>query len=200
MFGIEATVASRQAEDVSTDATFEVLSNQRRRFVLHYLLQRGEAVELRELSEQISAWECGVSVSSVTHKQRKRVYTALRQSHLPKLEDVGIVEYDNARGVVEPTDAAEDFEIYVDVVAGNEIPWSEYYLGLGVLSCLLVVATAVVPVPPFSLGTGLASAGLVAALLTVSAAVHTYYSHKRRLGSTGPPPELRQESELAETQ
>lgn len=170
---------------------FQVLSNQRRRFVLHYLLQRGEAVELRELSEQVSAWEYGVSVSAVTHTQRKRVYTALRQTHLPKLTDVGIVEYDNARGVVEATDAAEDFEIYMDVVVGNEIPWNEYYLGLGLLSSLLVVAVWMVPFPPFSLAPDIAWAALISALFTCSGAVNTYYSRKQRLGSTGPPPELR---------
>lgn len=42
-------VESRETE-FSREVVFEMLSNQRRRFVVHYLLRREEPSELRELS------------------------------------------------------------------------------------------------------------------------------------------------------
>lgn len=94
---------------------------------------------------------------------------------------------------VEATGAARRFEIYMDVVDEYEIPWSVYYLGLGVLSLSVLLAARVVPFPPFTLLGDLAWAGLVTLLFAVSAAVDVYYSRKRRLGTPGSPPELREE-------
>ncbi|MDZ7730506.1 MAG: hypothetical protein U5K37_05745 [Natrialbaceae archaeon] len=124
-----------------------MLSCRRRRYVLHYLLQREGVTTLRTLVEQIAAWENGVEVEGISYEQRMRVYTALRQSHLPKLDDGGIVSFDRDRGTVELTDEAADLEVYLDLVPGNTIPWSQYYAGLGALSCGLLVGMWVGLVP-----------------------------------------------------
>jgi len=94
------------------DRIFEALSNPRRREALRYLRLNGgdETVLIRTLSERIAAWENGVSPVDVTYKQRKRVYTSLYQSHLPKLHRDGFVEYDADRGTVKLTQKAEQLE------------------------------------------------------------------------------------------
>lgn len=176
---------------LDVDVVFDILSNRRRRYVLHYLLQEDGAVELRELSRQVTAWENHISVEEVTYKQRKRVYTALRQTHLPAMDDAGVIVYDSQSGEVQPTAAVESFDVYVDVVRANEIPWSQYYLGLGLLFCTATLGVAVVPFPPFSPLSSLLLAGLFAVVLTVSGAVHSYLAFHRRLGSQGRPPESR---------
>lgn len=78
------------------DEVFSVLSNRRRRLVLYCLHERGETT-LTELSRQVAAWENGIPTGAVTHTQRKRVYTALHQNHLPKLREAGVVTYSRAR-------------------------------------------------------------------------------------------------------
>lgn len=172
------------------DELFEVLSNRRRRFTIHALEQRDEPSDLGDLAERVAAWEYDVDVDEVGHAERKRVYTALQQSHLPKMEEAGVVEFDKREGVVAPTPALEDADVYLEVVQGNEIPWSEYYLGLSAVSAALLAAVWV-HAWPFALLPDVAWGVAVVAAFTISAAVHQYYAEELRVGGGDDPPELR---------
>lgn len=133
---------SKQETTAQKDRVFEMLSNLRRRRVLRYLrAHEGESpVLLRALAEQIAAWENDTSVGSVTYKQRKRVYTSLYQSHLPRLHRCGFIEYDANRGTIELTPEGEQLDIYLEIVPKDEIPWSEVYLGLSAVAIAAVAA------------------------------------------------------------
>lgn len=166
---------------------FEVLSNPRRRQIVHYLLQRPEeTVTLRELSRQIAAWENDVDPAAVNTDQRKRVYTALRQSHLPVLAERDFIRYDDDRSIVRATDRVSELRVYLEIVPGNEIPWSVYYVGLGVLGVSLVLAK-VVGVFPIDAVPSLGWAAVIALLVTVSGLVHVYQHQQLRIGGAGPP-------------
>jgi hypothetical protein len=91
------------------DDVFHVLQNARRRLVLVYLSDVEGAVEMRAIAEQVAAWENGTTVEAITSEQRQRVYIALYQSHLPKMDELGVVDYDQARGVVERTPQVDQF-------------------------------------------------------------------------------------------
>lgn len=171
---------------ISRDDLFDVLSNHRRRYALHSLKQRDGAVAVGDLAEEIAAWENDVSIAELTAADRKRVYTALQQFHLPKMATTGIVAFDSS-GIVTLTDAADSLDVYLDVVTDDDIPWSRYYLGLSVVS--LVVVTGVW-LAPFTLFPGLVWAVLVAAMFLLSALAHTYYNRRMRLGTDGTPPEI----------
>lgn len=176
----------------SREEVFDILSNQRRRHTLHYLRQQEAeepSVDLRELSEHVSAWENGVSPDEITHRERKTVYTALRQTHLPKMDQAGVVEYDPNRGSIEPTEEFQEVEVYLDVVPNSEIPRSEFYLGLSALSAALLAAVWV-GAYPFSLLGMLTWSVIIVAMFTVSAAIDTYYASRRQLGSEGLPPDV----------
>lgn len=175
------------AKGLTQESAFDVLSCERRRYVLHHLFRDERTLELRELSEQVAAWENDVSVAEVTYKQRMRVYTSLRQLHLPKLDEEGLASFDRDRGTVSLTDDATELEVYLDVVPHEEIRWSKYYLGLGVLSAAAIMAS-VVGVFPFSVIPGLVWACFITALLLVSAAVHTRHDANNRLGEGEKPP------------
>jgi len=169
------------------DEAFDVLRNQRRRFVLHHLTASDGAVELGDLATRVAAWENDVGPEAVTADQRKRVYTTLQQSHLPRLDEAGIVEYDADRGVVSPTDRASDLSIYLEVVPDEEFAWHEYYLGLGAVCLALMVAVwagAFAFVPAVIWGT------VISLALLASAAVHASRQRRMALGADGPPAEL----------
>lgn len=168
---------------------FDILSNQRRRHTLHYLQQRDEQVDLRELSEQISAWENDVQPEEITHRDRKTVYTALRQTHLPKMDDADVVNWDSNRGYIEPAEEFDDVEVYLELVPKDEIPRSEYYLGLSAFSGALLAAVWM-GVFPFDLLGDLTWGAIIVAMFAVSAAVDTYYKSKRQLGGAGSPPDM----------
>ena len=181
--------ANARAERLPTEVIFTTLSNRRRRYVLHYLAQVGDAVTMRDLSEQIAAWENRIDRPAVTPKQRKRVYTALHQTHLPMMNRLGAVAYDRDRGTVATTEHLDAFEIYLDVVPRDDIPWSQFYLALGsVLSALVVVAA--LGIAPFSSVGGFGYALAVAAAVTVAGGVHTLRDRRTRVGTTPEPTEV----------
>lgn len=185
--GTDSDARSNGTPGVSRDDLFDVLSNHRRRYALHFLKQRDRAVSLGNLAEEIAAWENDVSIVELTATDRKRVYTALQQFHVPKMATAGVVEFDAPRGVVTLTEAAGNLDVYLDVVAEDDIPWSRYYLGLSTMSLAVVTGVWLVP---FTLLSELAWAVLVAALFLLSALVHTYYNRRMRLGSDSAPPDL----------
>lgn len=185
-----STVESSTAQPLNREDAFEVLSNARRRHVIHYLLQQDDQVTLRDLSNQIAAWENDVETVDVSSKQRKRVYTALHQSHLPKLDDMGVVQYDTDRGTVSATDRVSDLRVYLEVVPEHGIPWSVYYLAIGGL-CGSVTAMSWAGMFPFLNLSGYVWAGVTATLVVLSGLVHVYATEQNELGTRGPPPELR---------
>ena len=183
---------------LSTETIFETLSSRRRRYVLHYLTQRDERVTVRDLSMQIAAWENSIERDAVTPKERKRVYTALHQTHLPKMHRLGVVAYDEDRGTVALTDCVREFDIYLDVVSRDELPWSQFYLALGgVLSALVVVAA--LGIQPFSALGGFGYALFVALTFTAVGAYHASRDRKAIVGRADAPPEVVAPPETTET-
>lgn len=168
------------AESVPQDIAFDLLSARRRRYVLHCLFQQQGSLDLRDLSRQIAAWENDISPPEVTYKQRMRTYTALRQSHLPKMDRAGIVKFDSDRGSVELTQDASKLKLYLTVLPHDDIPWSHYYLGLGLI-CGGAVAGAGIGLPPFSLVPELGWAALLVMAFAVSALVHVYHDRQMRI-------------------
>ena len=171
---------------LSTDETFELLSNHRRRYTLHHLYDVGDA-DIGDLSRQVAAWENNTTPAEVTSTERKRVYTSLQQFHLPKLDEKGVVEYDERAGEVEIAGLADDLDVYLEIVEGKDIPWSQYYLALAAVNAGLLAAVAV-GAWPFTLLPGLAWGVFAVTTFTLSAAVHTYHSRSMRLGRNGTPP------------
>ncbi|MFC7185850.1 DUF7344 domain-containing protein [Halorubrum yunnanense] len=182
--GVEPTT------EVSEDELFDVLANQRRRFAVH-LLKRGEKdrIEIGDMAEQIAAWENGIDTAEITGNERKRVYTALQQSHLPKMDDAGVVDFNKDRGVVEPTPALQNVDLYMDVVEGKEIPWSDYYLGLSGVAAALTGAVWL-GAWPFVLLPNMAWTVAIVVAFAFSAITHKYYTTEMKVGEPEEPPEL----------
>lgn len=164
----------------SRDEVFTALSNQRRRNVIKYLKLHGAEARVRDIAEQLAAWENDLDIPEVTYKQRKRVYTALHQSHLPKLAESGFIAYEPNRGTVSLTEESRQLEMYLEVVSEDEILWSEYYLGLAVV-CGLLAGAAWIGTVPFASVSGYAYAVLFALLFGVSGLVHRTITRRNRV-------------------
>ena len=176
--------------EVSEDELFEVLANQRRRFAVHLLKkEEDETIAIGDMAEQIAAWENGIDTTEITGNERKRVYTALQQSHLPKMDDAGVVVFNKDRGLVEPTPALTNVDLYMDVVEGKEIPWSTYYLGLSGVAVALTGAVAL-DVWPFVLLSDMAWIVAIVVAFAFSAITHKYYTTEMKVGEPEEPPEL----------
>lgn len=177
----------RQPAALSRDDIFELLSNQRRRYVLHYLKQRnGETTVLGDLSEHVAAWENDTTPGRITAAERKRVYNSLQQYHLPKMHTNGVIEYDSRRGRIELAPEATALDVYLDIVNEDDLSWGWYYAGASSL-CLALVAGAWAGLYP-QLVSGYAAAVGIATVFLLSSIAHLYFERRMRVGADGPPP------------
>lgn len=100
-------------EDVS--AAFDLLRDARRRGVL-YTVERNGRTSVDEISKRISAWGSTRNEGSTPTD----VKTSLVHSHLPKLADAGVIEYDREADTVELTDRANDLEPFLQCTRERE--------------------------------------------------------------------------------
>jgi len=143
-------MSDQDADSLTQDEVYDLLSNARRRFVISYLRRRREPVDIMHLSEAVAAWENDVDADALTDQQTKRVYVSLYQTHLPKLDDAGIVEYDRDSGAVALADAVDELDTYLPNGSDDEIPWQMLYLALAAVGLLLYVATMTFSLMPLS--------------------------------------------------
>ncbi|GCF12965.1 hypothetical protein Harman_09000 [Haloarcula mannanilytica] len=170
---IERSDSTDSDDDLSKGEIFDVLQNERRRYVLQYLREHDGPVQLGDLASHVAAQEYDCPNTDVTSTQRKRVYTTLQQSHLPRMHETGIIDYDSESGTISRTAQTEDLTVYLEIVPGSEFPWREYYLSLGAVS-LAIVTILWVGVYPFTVIPPLVWATLIAVVLSISAGYHTY--------------------------
>ncbi|MCU4718623.1 DUF7344 domain-containing protein [Halapricum hydrolyticum] len=133
---------SEDTDILSPDQAFDILSNQRRRYALHYLSEHPEGEKLQELARRLAAWENEISVEKVSKKQQKRVYVSLYQTHIPKLEAEGVVDYDSESGLITLTSHADDVTTYLQDDEDRSDQWHRYYLALVVAGTAVFTATA----------------------------------------------------------
>lgn len=103
------------------DRMLGALGERRRRYVLYYLRDERYA-ELDDLAEQVAAWETGRSSAEIGPWLRRAVRAELHHTHLPKLEEVGIIGFDRRHDTVcleEPCLLVEDL---LDRCATIEVP------------------------------------------------------------------------------
>ena len=130
---------SRGTRRLPRTEAFDILGNDRRRYAVGHLLTAG-ATDVGELAERVAAREYDVPREAVDTDQRHRVYATLQQTHLPRLEEAGVVR-DGPDGVV-LTERGRELQRYLDRTRDDG--WEPLYVGLAVLSATaFVVATAV---------------------------------------------------------
>lgn len=170
---VPPTVMPRsRSESISQDVMFDILSNARRRYVLHYLRQTDGPVDLGELSQELAAWENETSVEELTKQQRKRVYVSLYQTHIQKLADAGVVEYDQDSGMVALANGAAEIGQYLSVVDDEErARWQEAYIALAAL-CGIVYALVAFDVMMFGLVSELQIGSAIVLAFVALAAAH----------------------------
>lgn len=180
---------SSASDGLSTNEAYDILSDRRRRYTIHHLKQAGKPVSVRELAEQVAAWENDKPIERLDAQERKRVYVSLYQSHLQTLDKKDIVEYDDEESVVTLTDSVEKADLYVEVVSDSNIPWGFFYFGLTVaFSFTLALTWANIGV--FEQVSTMAVSVVAAGAYGVAAIAQAFQQRRSKLGDDGPPPEI----------
>ncbi|GAA0522561.1 hypothetical protein SAMN04488066_105113 [Halorubrum aquaticum] len=123
-------------EELTKDQVFEVLSSSRRRQILYHLHRRGGRADLRSLARDTAADETDEPVDSDVVK---RFYISLYQTHVPKLEQVGLVVYDGDDKTVTLTDRVEDVARVLNEDVRTDRSWAVYYGVLAVVGVAIGV-------------------------------------------------------------
>lgn len=161
--------------ELSKDTIYFLLKNQRRRAVIEYLLEEGGSARFDDLVMGIATREKDKGIDEITYKERKSVHTALYQSHLPKLQEAGVVEYDRPSGSVSLTETIESVRPYLEAdepvdrpSSGRQDAWRRSYLGLLMVLVVaaLLQASGTYRFTPLSLSGVAISIGFVVAALT----------------------------------
>lgn len=142
----------------------DVLRNDRRRMVLDALGDGDGSITVRELSEMIAAQEAGQDPPP--RKVRESVYISLHQSHLPKLDDLDVVDYDDTTKQVAPSANAARVGGYMEGTPTAGPAAGEYWVPLTALAVVLAATAAVPGLDSVSAATGAALAFAAAALAT----------------------------------
>jgi predicted transcriptional regulator len=158
--------AEPDAAVLSQSDIHDVLRNDRRRLVLERLTDVGPE-SVSDLAEEIGAVESGESPPP--RNVRQSVYVSLHQTHLPKLDELGIVVYDDDEKTVTLAENADEVLEYMAIgeADGDEADWIRTYAalsGVAVLGGVIALVGALVPaVDPVAL------AGAVVATLGAGA-------------------------------
>lgn len=152
------------------DLVFDILSSSRRRMVLYYLRQHNGVGSVKELAQHIAAMENEIPVEEVNRAQEKRVYVSLYQTHLPKLADAMIIDYDKDAGKVSLTTDAYKIDDYLTRRSGYRYPWQLHYLILALIGLGLIVlgiggAPVFREISPVWLGIGISLAFAISAVV-----------------------------------
>lgn len=117
----------------------DVRGNDRRWRVLE-LLADDDPRDLRSLADDVAAAESGESPAP--REVRQSVSVTLHHNHLPKLDSLDIVDYDDTSKMVELGARAAEIDVDPEVVEQGHRSWSEYYLGVVVLGLVATFASA----------------------------------------------------------
>lgn len=180
-----------RGSELSRNELFDLLSNRRRRFALHALKRMEEPVELTELATHVAAWEMETEPEAIDSEDRRSVHVTLRRTHLPKLDEKNVIQFDESNNTIKSTNTFNEIEVHIEVLHGDEIPWSLYYIGLAGVCGLLLVAV-ITEAPVFGMFEPLHVGWFTAIIFALSAVVHRYVEQHSRLGVTRKPPELHQ--------
>lgn len=105
--------------DIDTvDSTFDILSNRRRRYVLHSLKKAENPMGLLDLAKEIARLENEKTIGEIPAEKVKHVHLSLYHHHIPKLTDANVVRYYQAKdtvALVEDTRILNEFGEFLKV-------------------------------------------------------------------------------------
>ncbi|WP_435154398.1 DUF7344 domain-containing protein [Haladaptatus sp. DFWS20] len=108
----------------SLDTIFDLLGDERRRYVLYYLEEQEDAVPVSELVEKVADWESNASEDEIPADKFRSVRVSLVHNDLPKTADVEFIEYDTDEGMVKIEGTPTEFDTILNLAKIIEDPES----------------------------------------------------------------------------
>ena len=97
--------------ELSEDTIFALLSVERRRELLRILERSGDEAPLADITAKIADREHGIDSNPA---KRKAVYVSLHQTHIPRLEEAGVLEHDVVNRIIRLTGPWKQLYAYLE--------------------------------------------------------------------------------------
>ncbi|WP_246999491.1 DUF7344 domain-containing protein [Halosolutus gelatinilyticus] len=108
------------------DAVLELCQDQHRRIILAALAHENRSLTMNDLKQIIVDQNHHTAITELSGEEISDIQISLLHTHIPKLEDLSIVEYDRERQLVEPTPQFEQLEpqlsAIIDIDPGLDPP------------------------------------------------------------------------------
>ncbi len=108
------------------DTVLELCQDQHRRIVLAALTHEERSLTVNDLKQIIVNQNHHASITELPREEISHIQISLVHLHLPKLESLSLVEYDQGRQLVEPTPQFEQLvpqlSAIIDLDPGLEAP------------------------------------------------------------------------------
>ena len=172
--------SSDEVTTLEKDEIFHLLQNYRRRAVVRYFMEFDGPVSISDLADQVTAWECETGIEDITKDQRQRVYIALYQSHLDKLDSNDVVNYDDEQGMITPgpnlsllkahfvASTPDATPVDDETEATSSVLWPNSYLGVALGGLIPVSGLALDIVPSQLLSIEVLNLVLVSAYIVLA--------------------------------
>lgn len=95
---LDEWTAARSGE-LTESERYDLLSDEQRRAILAVLERQEPPVDLDELAAELSA---GDDADTLDGRTERQVKISLHHRHLPKMSDLGIIEYDPESNRIDP--------------------------------------------------------------------------------------------------
>ena len=99
-----------ETERLPLDLAFEALANERRRTLIVELFDATNEIPVEELVAKLAGPEA----------DEREIAVSLYHVHLPKLDDMGVIDWDDDRGCVETTPLLADIERLLGAAVDSE--------------------------------------------------------------------------------
>lgn len=113
---------------LSPSVAFNLLADERDRFALYLLADRGGPVPVDELANHVAALENETKPASVTRKMERRTRARLFHSTVPKLTSYRVAATTSDTDAVTLTDRGEQLEPYLEFAKERERPYVQTLL------------------------------------------------------------------------
>jgi len=124
-------VQTTTREELDAGQIHDILRNDRRRLAIKCLREMGGRLTVRDLSEEVATRETGESPAP--RDKRRSVYVSLHQTHLPKMDELGIVADDDGDEKRVRLEHIETAETYVTATPDRDSRLTGAYLGVALV-------------------------------------------------------------------
>ena len=94
-------------DSIPFDTVLDVCRDRHRRIVLAVLAGEQRGLTVNDLTKAIAKQNHHVRVTEMSAERLPELQLSLHHVHLPKIEAAGLIDYDQERGLVEPTEQFE---------------------------------------------------------------------------------------------